>query len=330
MKKIPVAVKISVLVFLVIILLTIAFSRPIYNRIKERVDSAAFQLTDKVTELTGLTLTYDSFSPSILSFLSIKGIKLADENGTVILSIKNTRINYKLNELIKGNMKTFIRSVLVSGVDIDVGQIIGVVEKLSAAGKNDKKNAPEIEEILSFVPQDVTVKNISLNYSNESFDSSFVIKDISLLNSMWGNSLEFQMDCAANAFVKKNKAKYSGSVYLTGSVSESFDKATLYLNIADFTDGTFRIAKTNLMATYADKNIEVYTIQSVNPFSIKAAYNLDSQKATVSLETEKLNPLSVVSLSGKSDHRAGLPASLLSSLIFLKGEKTAFTESKYS
>ena len=301
MKKIPVAVKISVLVFLVIIIMAFAFSRPIYNRIKERVDKTAFQLTDKVTELTGLTLTYDSFSPSILSFLSIKGIKLADENGTVILSIKNTRINYKLNELIKGNMETFIRSVLVSGVDVDVGQIIGVAERLSAANQNDKKAAPEIEKILSYVPQDVTVKNISLNYSNESFESSFVIKDVSLLNSMWGNSLEFQMDCAANAFVKKNNAKYSGSVYLTGSVSESFDKATVYLNIADFTDGTFRIAKTNLMATYADKNIEVHTIQSVNPFSIKAAYNLDTQKATVSLDTEKLNPLSVVSMSGKSE-----------------------------
>lgn len=301
MKKIPVAVKISVLVFLVIIIMAFAFSRPIYNRIKERVDKAAFQLTDKVTELTGLTLTYDSFSPSILSFLSIKGIKLADENGTVILSIKNTRINYKLNELIKGNMETFIRSVLVSGVDVDVGQIIGVAERLSTANQNDKKAAPEIEKILSYVPQDVTVKNISLNYSNESFESSFVIKDVSLLNSMWGNSLEFQMDCAANAFVKKNNAKYSGSVYLTGSVSESFDKATVYLNIADFTDGTFRIAKTNLMATYADKNIEVHTIQSVNPFSIKAAYNLDTQKATVSLDTEKLNPLSVVSMSGKSE-----------------------------
>ena len=301
MKKIPVAVKISVLVFLVIIIMAFAFSRPIYNRIKERVDKVAFQLTDKVTELTGLTLTYDSFSPSILSFLSIKGIKLADENSTVILSIKNTRINYKLNELIKGNMETFIRSVLVSGVDVDVGQIIGVVERLSAENKNDKKAAPEIEEILSYVPQDVTVKNISLNYSNKSFESSFVIKDVSLLNSMWGNSLEFQMDCAANAFVKKNNARYSGSVYLTGSVSESFDKATVYLNIADFTDGTFRIAKTNLMATYADKNVEVHTIQSVNPFSIKAAYNLDTQKATVSLDTEKLNPLSVVSMSGKSE-----------------------------
>ena len=301
MKKIPVTVKISVLVFLVIIILTFAFSRPIYNRIKEGVDKAAFQLTDKVTELTGLTLTYDSFSPSILSFLSIKGIKLADEKGAIILSIKNTRVNYKLSELIKGNMETFIRSVLVSGVDVDVGQIIGVVEKLSLANKNDKKNTPKIEEILSFVPQNVTVKNISLNYSNESFDSSFVIKDISLLNSMWGNSLEFQMDCAANAFVKKNKAKYSGSVYLTGSVSESFDKATLYLNIADFTDGSFRVAKTNLMATYADKNIEVHTIQAVNPFSIKAAYNMDTQKASLSLDTEKLNPLSVISMSGKSE-----------------------------
>ncbi len=301
MKKIPVAVKISVLVFLVIIIMAFAFSRPIYNRIKERVDKAAFQLTDKVTELTGLTLTYDSFSPSILSFLSIKGIKLTDENGTVILSIKNTRINYKLNELIKGNMETFIRSVLVSGVDVDVGQIIGVAERLSTANQNDKKAAPEIEKILSYVPQDVTVKNISLNYSNESFESSFVIKDVSLLNSMWGNSLEFQMDCAANAFVKKNNARYSGSVYLTGSVSESFDKATVYLNIADFTDGSFRVAKTNLMATYADKNIEVHTIQSVNPFSIKAAYNLNTQKATVSLDTEKLNPLSVISMSGKSE-----------------------------
>ena len=49
MKKIPVAVKISVLVFLVIIIMAFAFSRPIYTRIKERVDKVAFQLTDKVT-----------------------------------------------------------------------------------------------------------------------------------------------------------------------------------------------------------------------------------------------------------------------------------------
>ena len=301
MKKIPVAVKISVLVFLFVIILAFVFSRPLYNRIRDRVDKTVFLLTDKVTELTGLTLTYESFSPSILSFLNIKGIKLTDENGTVILSIKNTRVNYKLNELIKGNMETFIRSVLVSGVDVDIGQVISVAEKLSDSNKNEKKDTMSIEEILSYVPQDITVKNISLNYSNESLDSSFVLKDISLLNSMWGNSLEFQMDCAANAFVKKNNAKYSGSIFLTGSVSESFDKATLYLNVADFTDGTFRIAKTNLMATYADKAVEVHTIQSVNPFSIKAGYNMETQKITVALDTEKLNPLSVVSMSGKSE-----------------------------
>ncbi|MBO4856905.1 MAG: translocation/assembly module TamB domain-containing protein [Treponema sp.] len=304
MKKIPVAVKISVLVFFIVLVLAFAFSRPLYNRIRERVDKTALTLTGKVTELTGLTLTYESFSPSILSFLSVKGIKLVDENGVQLLSIKNARINYKLKELIKGNMEDFIRSVLISGVDVDLAQLIGISDRLAflkADEDNAGKNQVDLDTIMSYVPQDITVKNISLNYGNESFDSSFVIKDISLLNSSWGNSIDFQMDCAANALVKKDNKKYSGSVYLTGSVSEEFDKATLYLNVSDFTDGNIRIAKTNLMATYEDKTIDVHTIQSVNPFSIKASYNLETQKASVAIDTEKLNPLSVVSMSGKSE-----------------------------
>lgn len=298
MKKISFAAKLSILIFVLVIILSLAVSRPLYKFINENVNEYTEEMKSKVTELTGLTFTYESFSPSILSSFNIKGIKLSDDYDLTVLSIKNIKIDYKFTELLRGNLNSIIKTVTVNNVDVDIDQL---VSSLKQNIDFQKGNFVSINEITKFIPANVNVKNIALNYNNDDFDSSFLIKDISLNNAEWKKSMDFQMDCKSSVFLKKNKTDFSGSVYVTGSIPDDFENSTVYLNVSDFTNGSFRLAKTNLLVTYSQNKVDLHTIKSVNPLSIKANLDFTDLMLELAVDTEKLNPLSIVSTAGKSE-----------------------------
>ena len=92
MKKLTLITRISIAIFLFIMTLALALAIPVYKRLETIVDKYTSQLCDQVTEITGLTLSYDSISPSVLAYLGIKGIKVSDSKGRVLVDVNKTYV----------------------------------------------------------------------------------------------------------------------------------------------------------------------------------------------------------------------------------------------
>ncbi len=301
MKKISLATKISSFLFLFFILLALFLTMPLYRKLIKNVDSLTDSVCKIITDSTNLVVSYESLSPSVLSVLSVKNISVSNEDGQVIGVIKNVKIHYRIHELFKNNFAHFVRMVNVSGVDINLAELIDFIMSFDLSGQKNFENKIDIETILDFIPSNVKVRNISLNYENELFSSLFGINEIGLVKSPKKSALEFFFDSRAEAFLKNNKQKITGKVYVNGSVMSDFENSKLYLSLSDFSSGMYTINKLNFLAEYKNKAIEVHTIQSVNPMAISAGYDFDNKKISASIETKNLNPWSVVSVGGKSD-----------------------------
>ena len=87
MKKLTLITRISIAIFLFIMILALALAIPVYKRLETIIDKYTSQICEQVTERTGLTISYDSISPSVLAYLGIKGIKVSDSQGKVLVDV---------------------------------------------------------------------------------------------------------------------------------------------------------------------------------------------------------------------------------------------------
>ena len=114
MKKLSLITRISVTIFLFLIMLALALAIPVYKRLETIVDRYTEKICAQVKDATGLTVSYESISPSILAYLGIKGIKAEDSQGRTVVNVKNTNIKYKLllHLFVLGSLSLFLLSLV--------------------------------------------------------------------------------------------------------------------------------------------------------------------------------------------------------------------------
>ena len=88
-----------IMILLVITALLIA--APVKKIITRGVNERINGFTSLLHEKTGLSISYERLSPSILSNFYIHNIRVHDDNGNQLLSVNKTRITYSLLNLIK-------------------------------------------------------------------------------------------------------------------------------------------------------------------------------------------------------------------------------------
>ena len=298
MKKISLVSKITCVLFMLIVVGAVVFTMPLYKRLVRNVSSFTEEMFGKVTEVTGLTVSYDTFSPSVLSSINIKGVEVVDEQNQDIASIKNIRINYKILEIIKGDFTSFIRAVNINGVEVN---LFALIETIQNIGGQEFNGEVDLEQILSYVPGNVTVKNVSLNYEDQVFAGIFNLKEIGIFNSQKKDSLDFMLETNANGLIKQNSMALSGKVFINGSLSTKLENSLVYISFSDLSNGTFAINKLNLLAGYKNDVVDIHTIQSVNPLAVDLKFDIKKKELSASIQSENLNPMTVVSFAGKSE-----------------------------
>ncbi|MCQ2591957.1 MAG: translocation/assembly module TamB [Treponema sp.] len=304
MKKIPFMAKASIAIFLIITVVTVLLARPLYKTLERTVSEQTEQLRHTISQQTGLVFTYESFSPSILSSFNIKNIKLQNESAE-ILTIKNTRVTYKIREIFKQNYSGVIRGVSINGVHIELSELIEIINKLT---KDNERN-PDFDfyTLIDFIPANVSVNNISLVYKDPSTQLDFTVKQISALNTNAQKShIEFRLDCNAQAVIQMPSnisKKFSGEVYLNGSIynKDEFEKSSVFLSASNVTDGTYKLNRINLLLGYKNEKITLNTIQNVFPVSLEAEYDINNNSVSAQLNTDNLNVFSVVSVQGNQE-----------------------------
>lgn len=299
MRKLSPRTKICSAIFIFLTITALIVSRPIYKKLENAVYKYTNELIQMVYENTGIVLSYESFSPSILASFKINDITARDENGAEIATINKVMIDYRLLSLLTGDISSFIRGVKVDGVTVDINKIIDIVQKNVDKFSNEQKSSDsdfDINKVLSFIPSNISVSNISIIYDDENINVKYNVKDIKFTNSRRKKNIEFAIKSRAEAYLKKLEMTFTGSANFSGTIYDDLDNSSILVNLSDFTNGDYKAAKINLVATYNNSVFEVHTVQNVFPLSVKAEYNIKTQDAFIDILADGFEPLDLVSV----------------------------------
>ena len=306
MKKLSLITKICISIFLLLISVALLLSVPLYRRLDKIIDKYSDSLVNQISEKTGLVISYESISPSILAYLGIKGIKLSDTQGRVVAQIKNTHIKYKILPLLKKNYDSILKGVSINGVDLNIMELIDFIEELNTGNSPpgdevrqrpppDKEKIYElIKTVMDYIPPNITVKNLALKYNHSSLNASLLVKEIRVLNSEQKNSIDFNIKTSATIFYS-NIVNATGDILFNGSLNQNLDDSFVNINFSNFAQGKFKLNKLNFLATYKDQKVNLRTVQNVIPIAVDLVYDFDSNEVSAKVQSDKLNPSSVFS-----------------------------------
>ena len=278
-------------------LVALFISAPVRKAIAKGVDERFGFMSSFFKDKTGLSITYESLSPSILSSFYIRNINVYDEDKNLVLTISKTKVNYSILSLLRNDMQKGISSIVVDGINLDVDVFVNILNKI----KMDNSMLLDLREIKRHIPGNIKLKNINLEYSDNNMTVVLGVKNITLRNPFEKNTMEFLASANLNGDFKSVAQKISAKMEISGTITEKFDDSQLNLKLRDMTNGDFKISKLNLHASYSDRMIELHTIQAVNPVSLGCTFNTASQDLNVQLRTEKLRPVRVISANSRQN-----------------------------
>lgn len=282
-----------IMILLVITALLIA--APVKKIITGGVNERITGFTRLLHEKTGLNISYERLSPSILSNFYIHHINVYDDTGNQLLSVNKTRITYSILNILKKDLQKGISSVVIDGINLDVDELFNLINRFNDS-QGEFKGLSEVKKL---IPENIRLKNIYLEYNDEQLSALLNLKSIGVSNSLKKNTIELQTEALLHANITSIKKNISCKLEANGSLTDVFDGSQLNLKIRDLTDGDFRLNKLNLHASFAGGTIEMHTIQAVNPISLGVFYDFNSGNVNAQLRMEKLKPLSLLTINSK-------------------------------
>ena len=306
MKKISLITKICISIFLFLISLALLLSVPLYRRLENIVDKYSDQLIDQIAEQTGLLVSYESISPSILAYLGIKGIKINDRQGRLIAQIKNTNVKYKILPLFKKDYNSILKGITINGVDLNIMELADFIKEFSSINappqKSEEQKPPpdnnqiydQIKMLMDYIPPSITVKNLTVKYNQTPLNASLLVKEIRVLNPEEKNSVDFTIKTSAT-LAYKTLIDAKGDITFSGSITQKLDDSFINILFANFTQGKFKLNKLNFLASYRDKKLNLRTVQNVIPLALDLIYDLELNQVEAKLQSDSLSPSSVFS-----------------------------------
>ena len=270
-------------------------SAPVKKAITSGVNERIGGFTKMLHDTTGLSISYETLSPSLLSNFYIRNIRVFDDDGNQLLAISKTRVTYSIINLIKKDFQRGISSVVVDGINLDVDELVKIASTFSSTGEN----SINLAEIKKIIPENIKLKNIYLEYNDQNYSALLNIKTVGVNNALRKKTIDVQADAGMLLSLTSFKKNLTGKISVSGSFTDTFDGSQINLSIRDITDGDYRLNKLNLHVSYSGGTVEAHTIQAVSPVSFGAYYNFNTGDVNAQLRTEKLKPLSLVTINSK-------------------------------
>lgn len=300
---------ISLAVFAFLILLSVFVSKPIGRLISNEFSGLVKTVQEEIYKKTSLQVSFTKLSPSIFSSVNLSGVTVEDEQGELVASIKKIRVNYSLWNLVHKKYEDIVSSILIDGVDLKAEKLLPVIKTLAEKETDKKENQLDVDFFITYfrekfeisIPLNISVKNVSVSYENESVSGALDVKKISLVYTQKRQQLEITMKSVLSAVLKKNGFKVSSTMSLIGLMLNGLDDSSLIFTLSDFSAGNYFFNKFNLKLSFSENTFHLGTIQNTFPLLIDCSYSLDDKKISALVKTENLSPKQVFSSSVKSD-----------------------------
>nr|WP_318710820.1 translocation/assembly module TamB domain-containing protein [uncultured Treponema sp.] len=294
-------------IFLIIFAIAMVVVRPLYRKVDQTVRSLEADALAKFESSTGLSITYKSLSPSILSGIVLNGIVLRDaETKEEILSVKKTSIYYRLSNLIHGDIDHAFTKLAVKNVTVNCSY--ENLRKLfsSAQKKEEKKSAFTISSVENLVrtiafsvPFDVQVKNVRFKYSSGNDVYSVALRELLLRKNDSSSSVFLRLNGFVDSNISTFGYKSAGFVYrIDGNLMNSISGSSFRIRLDDYRISAFSVKHQEFLLNYRDHNFIVRTTRNFFPMNVRVLLNMDTLYLESTVLMNKLNPLDMFRAPG--------------------------------
>ena len=301
-------------IFILLIFAAFAVVRPVYERLRNFVRSSLENARVELEAKTGLTFSYSSLSPSILSVISVKGIVVADSDcGDKILSVRKLSLSYDLKKLFKKDFSGVLKDISISGVTVEFNSVsdCDFMEKLkllSASSSNpDEKSSSRSSEsdsekfenkvlfakIQELLPDVIKIRDVKLHFQDKNTEVSSRIKKIQFASL--GNGKSFSADFTGLAIVKFNSGMYYSSGFNCHTVvSNNLENLSSNIFLSDLRSRDIRINSFNLLLEYSENLLHLKTLRNVFPFAMDVYSDFAEKQIKFSFSGSDFKPFQTV------------------------------------
>lgn len=323
----------GILFFLMIFLCCLNLLRPVYREIDARFRNLESLYRTEFSEATGLSLSYDSLSPSFLTGITINNIHVFDvESGEDLLFIKRLSFNYNLISLIHKDFDNLFRSLVVSGVtgNFDKQKLLFVKNKLrerktknsdelaSEAPVGDKPSSTVgnirfdeehliseeqkslIKKIFSSIPQKTYLKDVQVLYSAGKTTLAFSLNKLTLLK-VSDKNITLESD-SGSIFSEFGAKKTSAGVRfaIKGNIVPVFSGSSAILTLNPYLTADYTVYSSQFLLRYEDSSVFLRSTQLSLPYSIYTSFRIPSRELDATIDFNSLNLLSLVKIPFKN------------------------------
>lgn len=314
MKKIFTS-KIYYFFFIILFLVGVFLILPVRKSFKFFTSTSVQKISDYLQDSIGISVSYESLAPSILSRLSLKNVTVSNNDKEQIVILNSVKIDYKLFKILKGDFQQGIKSITFDGIKVDISKVLPLIKENSTEVQEKKvvknKKQLSLSELKRFFPYKCYFKNIIFFYNDNNFDASLKFNKISLNTDSISDVLQIDFFSNLDLLIKSNKItknniKIKSGIEFSGKIKSDFSNANVNLSFSNITDGTFNFNKIGFYAGLDENILEVRTVQSVIPLNFNFLYNVSEQNLKFSLQTQKLKPIELFSKNFKKNELKNL------------------------
>lgn len=301
------------MIFLIMIALSLIIIQPVYEATVNKLMSIRATMIESLEQAAGLSVTYESMSPSILTGLRISRIQIKDtENSSVLAKISSVRFSYNVFNLLRGKTEDVLDSLVLVGVsaEFDQDKQQHIIEKITNL-VSTLSNSSDFKGL----PFSIRITTAALAYKNKDIRLKIQLRDTLVKNSTSGKNIQFTSNNSMTCdFLHENNSigPLSAQFSLQGTVNPSLTESAVQLRIRELKNNTVSVKPVEAAFWYTDETINLQILENVGSFNFFAEYSLRSKDFDIVLEAQEFNPLGLVSIKK--------PAALIS-----KAQDTAIT-----
>jgi hypothetical protein len=293
---------ISILIFLSILASLLFIARPIIQEAKKQMQIIENHYILLVSEKTGIRISYESLSPSILSGLRLSSIGLYDkETEKQIAEIDSIKLSWNLFKMLDGDISDAFGNLVVSGIFINYNDLENelVRQKLLTLFKTFSDTRADSKKGFS-IPFDIKIRNSAIVYADKNINLTFRLSQLTL--SVQNNTKLLTVDSRGSLRLTflHGKATSLGTIELNylfqGGFPPKLTNSYAQLSFHDMDSALFSVSRLDFNTTFDGTTVTIGMIENGMPFEIMGTYNTLEHKVAVQLKAEQLEPFSLINL----------------------------------
>ena len=313
------------LIFILLFCASLSLVRPVLSKISGQIRKIEAEISLSLEEKTGLSVSYGSLSPSILSAIDIHDVVVYDaRTRREIVRIKKVSVSYRLVELFSKGAKKAVKNLTLSGVKVEFDKSLdaSTISRLSDFFLPGKKSVDghglsvsgggDLPLHTSFsgknlhLPFDVFIKNLSFHYFDSANDVTVSLSQIALRETFGEGGISASSD---GKFFFTNEMLSSGGRRLVfscaftalGTVLPEIDGSSVTVKLSGNRPADFSLTHLDFLLGYSKSVLSLKSFNSVIPVAVSARADLSSGEMELFSEFKELNPFSLVSVRNKTE-----------------------------